>query len=151
MKKTLFAIALLLVTFITVDASATKPIKAKEIYKIVTAEEVQALQKEHSDLVIIDARGAKYFDGTVIKGAKHLSVSGISSESLAKIAPNKEAPIVLYCSNENCGASSKAAHKTVLAGYAKLYKYKAGIEDWIAKKLPTEKLSHAKGDYKYAY
>ncbi len=108
-------------------------------YKNITAEELVDMQKA-GGLVIIDSRGGKYFDGTIIEGAVHLSVKETDAESLGKVLPSKDSKVVFYCTNTACPASELSAYKAAAAGYTDLYKYPGGIEDWKEKGLPTSKL-----------
>lgn len=110
-------------------------------YKSVSAEEVQKMQQAHSDLVVLDSRGGKWFDGEVIKGAKQLAADETNAKSLAKLLKTKETPVIFYCSSTECPASAAAAHAAVQAGYTHVYKYPGGIADWKEKGLPTEKLN----------
>lgn len=108
-----------------------------DVYKEINAEELQKMQIENPKLPIIDSRGGDWFDGTVIQGAVQLAASYTTEEALAKISADKNAPIVFYCTNEECSASAKAAHKAAELGYKNIFKYKAGIEDWKKRGLPT--------------
>jgi len=138
----------LVITFLVVlmsfsNAYATNPInsaKDKSGIVSISAEELVKMQADTKNLVVIDARGGKYFDGTVIKGAINLPVTDVTEESLSKIIATKDTPAVFYCTNTACPASSLAAYKAKDEGYSKLYKYEGGIEEWISKKLPTEKI-----------
>ncbi len=113
--------------------------KAKP-YKEIDAKELMAMQASQHNLVVIDSRGDKHFDGQLIEGAVHLPVSEMEASDLAKLAQEKESPLVFYCSCPKCKASAFAAHKAADTGYVNLYKYTAGIEDWQEKGLPTSKL-----------
>ena len=109
-------------------------------YTEVTAEEAQKLISEHKDLVIIDSRGGKYFDGEVIEGAKNLPADKTNAKSLKKLVKTKETPVLFYCTNKACPASASAAHEASKLGYKNLYKLPGGIDEWKEKKLPTAKL-----------
>jgi rhodanese-related sulfurtransferase len=123
------------------DAKAEdKKSESTKAYTEISAEELQKLQADHKDLVVIDSRGGKYFDGTVIKGAKQLSTGDTNEATLAKLAPKKDGLIVFYCTNADCGASAKAAGKAKEAGYTNIKKYTDGIDDWVKKGLETEKV-----------
>ena len=108
-------------------------------YKIITADELVALKKDQENLVIVDSRGGKYFDGEMIEGAVNLPVNKVNTDELAKIIPSKDTPVAFYCNNVNCPASELSAYKANAAGYTMLYKYPGGIEDWKEKGLPTNK------------
>jgi rhodanese-related sulfurtransferase len=140
MKK-LFHFAFLAIILGSFAVQAETKNAVEKPYKEISAEELQVLIAENAETVIVDTRGAKYFDGTVIKGSKVLAVNDITAESLAAIAPNKEAPLVLYCQNLECPASAKAAHKAKELGYTNILKYPGGIEEWVEKKLPSETIA----------
>ncbi len=117
--------------------------KAEAPYKVITAEELKAMQEKSSSLLVIDSRGGKHFDGEMIKGAVNLPVKETNAESLAKLASDKKTDIVFYCTNTECPASKLAAYKVHAAGYTSLYKYPGGIEDWKSKGFPTVKSDKA--------
>lgn len=108
---------------------------------VVNAERLQHMMKSEKDLVVVDSRGEKYMgDGSIIKGAKHLSADVTTPQNLAKLVPSKDTPVVFYCADVNCPASESAATKATELGYRRVFKYPGGIADWQEKKLPTEKL-----------
>ena len=106
-------------------------------YKEIAADDLVKMKQENKELVVIDSRSGDWFDGVVIDGATQLATSDTNEESLAKLAPNKSQAVVFYCTNEQCPASAKAAHKAAEIGYNNLYKYPGGIEDWKKRGLPT--------------
>ena len=110
---------------------------AADPYKIITADELVQMKKDNKELVIIDSRGSDWFDGVMIEGATQLSTEDTNTETLAKLAPKKDQAIVFYCTNVNCPASAKAAHKAADIGYTNLFKYPEGIEGWKKLGLPT--------------
>ena len=110
-------------------------------YKVVTLPELQALMKDKQDLVVIDSRGGKYYDGEVIKGAANLPADKTDKSSLAALIKTKGTPVVFYCSDTSCGASASAAHTAHEAGYKNIYKFPGGIAEWKQNGLPTTKLN----------
>jgi rhodanese-related sulfurtransferase len=135
MKKLLLTIMLGAIALTGASAHATEV----HPYTVITAETLQKMQAENAELAVFDARGGKYFDGTMIKGAKNLPTGETTAENLAKHVKAKTDAIVFYCTNTSCPASELSAYKANAAGYTNIYKYKAGIEDWVAKGLPTNK------------
>ena len=110
-------------------------------YTVIDAEKLKEMKANEKNLVIIDSRGGKYFDGELIKGASQLSAGDTDEENLKKLgAKEKDTKIVFYCTNVNCPASAKAAAKASSLGYTNLYKYPGGIEDWKDKGLPITKI-----------
>lgn len=130
MKK-LFSAIFTVVTLFTFTNAFAGP------YKEINADDLQKMKKDIPSLVIVDSRGGDWFDGTVIEGATQLATSDTNEDSLAKLAPKKDQAVVFYCTNEQCPASAKAAHKAADIGYTNLFKYPGGIEDWKKRGLPT--------------
>jgi rhodanese-related sulfurtransferase len=115
--------------------------------KVVTAEEVQKLMK--SGVPVIDARVANEYAEEHIKGAKNVpykekSAKATSFDSaqdsfdLAKLPPDKKAPLVIYCNAGECWKSYKASVVAVRAGYSNIHWFRGGIPEWKSKNLPTE-------------
>ena len=52
-----------------------------------------------ANTIIFDARSDDKYKLLHVKGAKHLSLPDITAEELAKIVPNKETRILIYCNN----------------------------------------------------
>jgi rhodanese-related sulfurtransferase len=105
----------------------------------ISAEQLIELVEKHPDLVIIDSRKASDRDKGFIEGSKHLVDTDTTPESLAKVAPNKAAPVAFFCNGVKCGRSGKAAQVAVKAGYTKIYWFRNGWEEWTAKGFPVSK------------
>lgn len=131
MKKLLTLLAILVLPAVSM---------AEGVYKEINAEELQKMQTENPKLLVIDARSNEYLgDGTIIKGAVVKPTSEITKEYLSSVAKETD-PIVFYCTNTDCPASKQAAHKAADLGFKNLYKLPGGIDEWVAKKLPTDKV-----------
>lgn len=133
MKKYIIALLLLPLCAITTQAYAGK----EHAYKDVTTHEFVSLRESMDDLVIVDSRGNQHFDNEVIEGAVHLSAKDTTPEALEKIIPEKNTPVVFYCSGVECAASGFSAYKAVYAGYTNVYKYPGGLDEWKKENLPT--------------
>lgn len=128
----------LILTILTV--MVTMPAHAGEDkYTEIDAKALQTMMSENKDLVVIDSRGGKWYNGVLIDGAIHLAVTETTEESLSKVIATKDTSVVFYCTNAACPASAHAIMKAIDAGYTNLYKYKAGIEDWVEKGFQTVK------------
>lgn len=108
-------------------------------YKTVNAEELKSWIDSGKAMQIIDARPKKYEDGDVITGAKFLPFNA-DAKAIAKALPSKDALIVVYCASVQCPASGLLGDQLVKMGYTNVYKYPGGINEWMEKKLPTQKL-----------
>ncbi|NDF12314.1 MAG: hypothetical protein EB060_05835 [Proteobacteria bacterium] len=138
MKRILSMVAVVLVVFAGA-AFANEKAAEKAAPKHITLEDLKALKDAKKDFVLIDSRGGKYFDGEMIEGAVNLPVDKTTAESLAKIAPKKDTPLVFYCTDTACNASELAAYKALAAGYTNVSKVPDGIEGWKKKGWATTK------------
>ncbi|MGS2727556.1 rhodanese-like domain-containing protein [Psychroserpens sp. BH13MA-6] len=93
-------------------------------------------QKSKEDnVVILDTRSKAMFDEKHMKGAIHLNFSDFTQENLAKIIPDKNTTILIYCNNNFFGDDIYFASKTIPAKVTK----KASDEDYVslALNIPT--------------
>ena len=78
--------------------------------------------------VILDARSKERYDELHVRGAVNLSFPDIAYTSLARILPDKEVRILIYCNNNFVNASQPFPSKIASAAlnpstYAALYNY----------------------------
>lgn len=78
--------------------------------------------------VILDARSSEKFNELHVNGAMNLSFPDISIESLARLLPDKNTRILIYCNNNFVGDPSAFAMKAPAASlnistYISLYSY----------------------------
>lgn len=99
---------------------------------------LEALINSQTPMVLIDARTNKYFDGTLILGAKRLHIES-SQADIEKLLPEKNALIVVYCAGVGCPASKMLASRLIKEGYKNVIDYHHGIREWKAHNKPIEK------------
>jgi len=79
-------------------------------------------------VVVLDARSREKYDQLHVKGAVNLSFPDIAIESLARLLPDRNARILIYCNNNFTGNESAFASKVAsaslnLSTYIALYTY----------------------------
>lgn len=85
---------------------------------------------ESKSATVLDARTGKYDDGRRIPGARALDPKAEASE-IAKMLPDKSAPIVTYCGGLTCPASETLAKRLKDLGYTNVREYPEGIQGWV--------------------
>ena len=94
---------------------------------------------EKKNFVLIDVLAQGSYKGRHLPNAKHASVSETDfMEKVAKLAPDKEKTIVVYCASFTCQLSPRAASILANAGYTNVYDFKGGLADWQDTKYPFE-------------
>ncbi|GIG67500.1 rhodanese-like domain-containing protein [Phytomonospora endophytica] len=88
-------------------------------------------------VTVVDALGGDYHAKQHLPGALPLAPPEVEEKASA-LLPDKNAPIVTYCSNRACPNSGQVADRLTALGYTDVRKYAEGIEDWVEAGLPTE-------------
>ena len=89
--------------------------------------ELKGLLAERPDLLLLDVRTDKEWDGGHIPGAALLDFLEDDFEPLAFALP-KDRPIAIYCAAG--GRSEDAMKKMAKAGFAELYNLRGGFYGW---------------------
>jgi rhodanese-related sulfurtransferase len=88
-------------------------------------------------VTVVEALGPQYFEQGHLPTAiniPHTEVAQLAPELL----PDKNAAIVVYCSNTQCSNSAIAQGELLRIGYSDVRKYAEGKQEWEAAGLPLE-------------
>lgn len=103
----------------------------------ISRDELRAKLESGDDVVVVEALGPMYYDDAHLPGARNLphdQVDGLA----ATVLPDRDAFVVVYCSNTACQNSVVASRRLVELGYTNVHEYVAGKQDWIEAGLPVE-------------
>lgn len=89
-------------------------------------------------VTVVEVLDPPYYNKFHIPGALNVPLSGDFDRQIQEIAPDKSKPVVVYCLDEDCGASPEAARRMEDLGYDRVYDYEGGKEDWKTAGLPIE-------------
>jgi rhodanese-related sulfurtransferase len=107
----------------------------QEMANNIGREEVE--KKIGAGATAVEALPPLYYEDAHLPGALNLPLDEV--EALAPtLLPDKEAEIIVYCSNSSCSNSKIAAEQLERLGYTNVHKYGAGKQDWVEAGLPTE-------------
>ncbi|MEW6163556.1 MAG: rhodanese-like domain-containing protein [Pseudomonadota bacterium] len=122
-------------------AMAAKPVAPELVEGTmrVSAEQAVELATGMAGLVIIDNRYHEEYVKGHIEGALNLVGPDIERAELARVAPDRDTPLLFYCNGESCLRSAGAAQKAAQWGYRRIYWFRGGWLEWMAKKLPVSK------------
>lgn len=96
------------------------------------------LKQRKRDMTILNVLPEPAFESAHIPGSLNVPVEDRAFEARARkhVASAKD-PVVVYCQNESCDASTQAAERLEKAGFEDVYDYTGGIEAWALSGLPV--------------
>jgi rhodanese-related sulfurtransferase len=101
---------------------------------VITRDELRAAL---GTVTVVDTLGGDYYAQQHLPGAIALVESEVA-ERAATLLPDKDAPIVTYCTGPGCPNSKVVAARLTALGYTNVRRYVEGIEDWAQAGLPVE-------------
>lgn len=124
-----FALAFMLVeTIRDMEGNAMQTVARDQVKEMI----------DSNGAVVVEVLDAKNYDKFHLPGAVNVPVGGDFERDIRGAVPDKSTPVVVYCMDEACDASPKAARKMESLGYEHVYDYAAGKVDWKDAGLPTE-------------
>jgi len=113
-----------------IEAPAVPAAPAQVTY--ITKDRLQEMIAAHEDLLIVDVLDASSFAKARIAGAVNVPLARMK-EALGDCfaAMPKDRPIVVYCANQRCKASTKAAEMLMAAGFTNVVDYENGLAEWV--------------------
>lgn len=97
----------------------------------------QAKKLFEEQVLFVDARGVEYWSEGHIAGAM-VNANFMELTFNINEAQGKSNPIVIYCSDDDCGSSEDLAYDLQYAGFTHLYVFKGGWLEWNEAGYPTE-------------
>lgn len=91
---------------------------------------------ERGGVILLDAQNPGWYEREHLPGASKMPESELE-QRMARIAPDRNAEIVVYCWSETCGSSGKAAQALRALGYRHVRRYAGGKKDWLEAGLPV--------------
>lgn len=99
-------------------------------------EQVKRMMDENA-AVIVEVLSEDEYTKFHLPTAINIPLKDNFEERIQEVLPDKHQPVVVYCMNEQCDASPKAAGMMEKLGYERVYDYAAGKMDWKQAGLPV--------------
>ena len=99
--------------------------------KTIFTDELKSLKDHNEALTLVNTLAAEAFEKTKIPGAINIPLQ--SDDFAARVeqeAGGKDKPIVVYCANDQCNSSEKAAEKLESSGFTDVRRYTGGAAAW---------------------
>lgn len=104
----------------------------------INRDQVREMIDNDGDLTVVEVLGEQQFNKFHLPGAINVPVGEDFDEQIQNAVSDKSSPVIVYCMDETCDASPKAAERMDSLGYQRVYDYTAGKMDWQQAGLPTE-------------
>lgn len=105
----------------------------------ISREETRTLMYEIPGMKVIEALDPEAFADFHLPGATNVPLDDDFDAHIQEEAPNKGDPVLVYCMDASCQASTKAGERMEELGYSMVFDYEAGKMDWKSAGLPIEK------------
>lgn len=106
--------------------------------KNISREEIKKILENGGGVTLVEALAERYWEDGHLPGALQLDYTEVRDRA-GEILPDKDAKIVVYCANEACQNSVKAAGELEALGYRNVYEYAGGKQDWVEAGLELER------------
>ena len=90
---------------------------------------------EHEAAQLVEVLSRHEYDEEHLEGASHISLKELTAGAVGVLDATR--PVIVYCWDELCDMSPRAAAPLEHLGFDRVYGYVAGKVDWMAAGLPT--------------
>jgi rhodanese-related sulfurtransferase len=101
---------------------------------VLSLSEVRALMDRKEAAYIYDASDRESYLKGHIPGARWVQYNALTA---AELPPTKDAKLIFYCYNSQCGASEQAAEHAISLGFRNVWRMPEGIQGWREAKMPV--------------
>lgn len=92
---------------------------------------LRQLMARQPRLNLIEVLSSESYDEGHLPGAVNIPLSDDFETKAGQVIPNQSKTVVVYCKDEDCNASPKAAERLEAMGYEHVYDYEGGKRDWV--------------------
>lgn len=96
----------------------------------ITREELKSMLERNEDVALVEVLSPPAFEAFHLPSAINVPLGDSFDERIQRAVPDKRRPVVVYCQNEQCTASPRAARRMEELGYEHVLEYAAGKDDW---------------------
>ena len=101
--------------------------------RVMSLSAVRALMEEKETVYIYDANDRESYLKGHIPGARWVQYNAVTA---AELPPAKDAKLIFYCYNPQCGASDQAAAHAISLGFRNVWRMPEGIQGWREARMP---------------
>jgi len=99
--------------------------------KTINAQQLESMMKADEELTVINVLPKKAFDSEHIPETINIPVGDDDFvQQVEDAVESKSDDVVVYCADEACDASPKAAKNLEDAGFTSVYDFEGGMKEW---------------------
>jgi len=106
---------------------------------LITTEELSRKLDGGEAFVLVDALAPMVYAHSHLPGAINLPLRAIDPETISRRLPDRNAEIVVYCTNPACDDSVQTAARLQELGYTNIRHYAGGKDEWRERGLSLER------------
>lgn len=106
--------------------------------QVIAREELIRRIGSSEKIALVEVLDPEYYAEFHLPGAINVPLSDHFDQAIRAAVPDRHTPVIVYCRNERCTASTEAAKRLDDLGYLHVYDYTAGKTDWKEAGLPVE-------------
>lgn len=99
------------------------------MFDTIDRERLENKLEDQCGYTLIEVLEEEEYEQGHIPGAINIPLSDIGREVKDELETERE--IIVYCADEDCGASPAAAEKLDKLGFQNVYDYEGGKKDWV--------------------
>ena len=104
-----------------------------------TTRRLNEMRQGEANFELINVLPQDNFEKQHIPGSKNIPATDDAFvQKVEQAVGDKDRDVVVYCANESCDMSPKAAKKLESAGFKSVYDYEGGTKAWREAGLPIE-------------
>ncbi len=110
----------------------------------ITREELKRKLDRNEDFILVDVLDEDEFQDFHLPRARNIPLRTPDfSQRIQALVPDKSTPVVVYCADFECQASSNAVEILESLGYQEVRHYAQGKEDWREAGYPVVQMTAA--------
>lgn len=103
----------------------------------IVREDLKSLVGSDKKYTLVEALPKEYYEAEHLPGAINIPQDEVH-QTAARLLPDKEEPVIVYCASSECRSSHVAAEALRELGYSRVYEYAEGKKGWKEAGLPLE-------------
>jgi len=92
------------------------------------ADELDSLFHRNGDVQLVDVLPPSHYEKVHLPGSTNLPLKNLKGRAAGELKSDR--PVVVYCSEPDCGMSPKAASVLEDLGFEEVYDFEGGIAEW---------------------